>query len=188
LIIVIGILLLAAAGTSFLLYRGWRPPWRPMPALGRPQGVAPTKSPVPPAPSAIQEPEAAPRTPSPVTTERPQPGIPYLESLGRPAGTVYCALDRPAITVGRADDGSVELVIDAYFEGWQTVSRRHARLEREGRGGPRGCPFVVVDLDSENGVYVNGRRTKENVLYDGYVVSFGQVQFAFRMNREGGVT
>ena len=63
--------------------------------------------------------------------------------------------------------------------GWPTVSRTHARIEFDGER------FVLVDQNSRNGVYINGQRTGENVLYDGCIVSFGQVQFAFRMNRGG---
>lgn len=83
--------------------------------------------------------------------------------------------------IGRADDGSNDLVIDEHFVGWPMVSRNHALIERDGKH------FVVVDLDSENGVYVNGQRTGENILYDGCMVSFGQVHFLFQMNQQGGV-
>ena len=112
---------------------------------------------------------------------QPERGIPYLKSLGRPAGTVYCRLDRPVTHIGRADDGSNDLVIDEHFVGWPTVSRTHALIERDGER------FVMVDLDSENGVYVNGQRTGVNILYDGCTVGFGQVHFLFLMNQEGGV-
>jgi pSer/pThr/pTyr-binding forkhead associated (FHA) protein len=82
--------------------------------------------------------------------------------------------------IGRADDGSNDLVIDEYFVGWPTVSQTHALIERDREH------FVVVDLDSENGVYVNGQRTGESILYDGCTVSFGQVHFVFQMNQGGG--
>jgi len=71
-------------------------------------------------------------------------------------------------------------VIDEQFIGWQSVSRRHATLERDRER------FIIVDLGSQNGVYINGQRTGENVLYDGWTVSFGQAQFVFRMNQPGG--
>jgi len=83
--------------------------------------------------------------------------------------------------IGRANDGSNALVIDEYFVGWPTVSQTHALIERDREH------FVLVDLDSENGVYVNGQRIGENVLHDGCTVSFGQVHFLFQMNQKGGV-
>jgi pSer/pThr/pTyr-binding forkhead associated (FHA) protein len=143
----------------------------------RPPPVKPTP---PPPPPVYPEPEAPPQLPPAVSTVQPERGIPYLKSLGRPAGAVYCRLDKPVAHIGRADDGSNDLVIDEHFVGWPTVSRNHALIERDGER------FVVVDLDSENGVYVNGQRTGENILYDGCTVSFGQVYFVFQMNQGGG--
>lgn len=128
-----------------------------------------------PGPPEVKEPEAAP--PPLVTTERPKPGIPYLESLDRTKGVVYCPLSQPVITIGRDSDN--DMVIDEHFVGWPTVSRHHAKVERDGE------LLVLVDLDSENGVYVNDRRTRENILHDGSVVSFGRVRFAFRLNSGG---
>ncbi|MBL7066156.1 MAG: FHA domain-containing protein [Anaerolineae bacterium] len=127
----------------------------------------------PPRPPEAKEPEAAP--PSLVTAARPEPGIPYLESLERPKGVVCCPLTQPVTTIGRGTDN--DLMIDEHFIGWSTVSRNHAKVEGDGE------LLVLVDLDSENGVYVNDQRTRENILHDGCVVSFGQVRFALRMNR-----
>ena len=135
----------------------------------------------PPAPPVYPEPEPIPAPPSAGTIVQPERGIPYLKSLGRPAGTVYCRLDKPVTHIGRADDGSNDMVIDEHFVGWPTVSRTHALIEHDGEH------LVVVDLDSENGVYVNGQRTGENILHDGCTVGFGQVHFLFQMNQEGGV-
>ena len=134
----------------------------------------------PPPPPVYPEPEAPPKIPPAVSTVEPERGIPYLKSLGRPAGTAYCTLDRPRTRIGRADDGSNDLVIDEHFVGWPTVSQNHALIEYDGEH----C--VLVDLDSENGVYVNGQRTGVNILHDGCTVSFGQVHFVFQMNQGGG--
>jgi len=82
--------------------------------------------------------------------------------------------------IGRAADGSNDLVIDEHFVEWPTVSRNHARIERDGK------LFVIIDHNSQNGVYVNGQRTGENILHDGCTVSFGQVHFVFQMNQGGG--
>jgi pSer/pThr/pTyr-binding forkhead associated (FHA) protein len=144
------------------------------------RGPSPPEPTPPPPPPVPPEPEPIPPLPSAMTTVQPARGIPYLKSLGRPAGTVYCRLDRPRTQIGRADDGSNDLVINEHFVGWPTVSHTHALIEHDGEH------LVVVDLDSENGVYVNGQRTGENILYDGCTVSFGQVYFVFQMNQGGG--
>lgn len=109
----------------------------------------------------------------------PQSGIPYLEGRTR-TGTLYCQLAKQAITIGRDTDN--DLIVDASFEGWQTVSRQHAVIEYDGRRA------VVVDQGSRNGVYVNGRRTGTNVLQDGWTVRFGKVEFIFRTNQGGVVS
>lgn len=173
LIVGIAVLLLGVAGTGFMMYRihTGRRPLRPP----TPEPI----SPVPPGPSGPEEPEIAAQPPSPITIEPPQPGTPYLASQGRPAGALYCSLTQPETTIGRAPAN--DLVIDEHFMDWQTVSREHARIERAGED------FIVVDMDSRNGVYVNGQRTGENLLREGDVVSFGRVQFVFRLNREGRV-
>jgi len=141
-----------------------------------PGRTAALPSPPPVPPEAKKEPEVAPPPPL-MTVQRPGPGIPYLESRERPKGVVYCPLTQPVTTIGRHSDN--DLMIDEHFIGWPTVSRRHAQVERDGE------LLVLVDLDSENGVYVNGQRSRENLLHDGCVVSFGRVRFALRMNKGG---
>lgn len=93
---------------------------------------------------------------------------------------VHCALTKPTITVGRGPEN--DLKIDGSFEGWQTVSHRHAVLEYDGQRA------VVRDQNSTNGVYVNDRRTGTNLLRDGWKIKFGAVEFIFRENRGGGVS
>lgn len=64
-------------------------------------------------------------------------------------------LDKPSTTIGRWEDN--DLVVD---DRW--VSRHHARIRREGD------QYVVEDLGSKNGTFVNGRRiTEPTVLSDG---------------------
>lgn len=111
---------------------------------------------------------------------RPLPSIPptppSLEATlaGRPR---RWPLEKESLTVGRAPDN--DLVITAEFTGWETVSRRHARLYRWGDN------WVVEDLDSTNGIYVNGRRTRRNLLRDGWELRIGSVAFVFRAGKGG---
>lgn len=53
------------------------------------------------------------------------------------------------------------------------VSRRHAEVR------PRGDDYVVVDLDSTNGVEVDGRRVKELLLEDGARFTVGATEVTF---------
>lgn len=166
-----GIALIALAAIALiaaLLLRKRRkrvaPPEKPTPSSEAPQVTAP-----------IADDELSP---SLLTPNRPQPGAPYLESQGRPAGVLYCLLSKPAITVGRR--AGSDLSVDATFTDWQTVSREHATVEYDG------VRAIVSDRGSRTGVFVNGKRTGTSVLRDGCVVSFGHVRFVFRSNQGGG--
>jgi ribosomal protein L32 len=77
-------------------------------------------------------------------------------------------LDRPVVTVGKTLDN--HFVIDD-----PTVSKRHAKIVRHPSG-----EFVVVDLGSTNGTYVNGQRVRENLLRNGFEVRFGGARFIYR--------
>jgi pSer/pThr/pTyr-binding forkhead associated (FHA) protein len=68
--------------------------------------------------------------------------------------------------VGRSKDCDVQLS-DA------NVSRRHAEIRQEGSA------FWLVDLDSTNGVEVNGRRVRRQKLEDGDTITFGSTDAVF---------
>jgi pSer/pThr/pTyr-binding forkhead associated (FHA) protein len=70
---------------------------------------------------------------------------PLLVIRRQDASPTQLEWSRQAISIGR--DGSNDIVIDHPL-----ASRRHARLERDDNG------FMVRDLDSTNGTYVNGDR------------------------------
>jgi len=57
-----------------------------------------------------------------------------------------------------------------------TVHRHHAILKRDPNG-----PFVLIDMDTENGVQVNGTRVKSTKLQDGDLVELGEVRMRFRL-------
>src|SRR5574342_712252 len=76
-------------------------------------------------------------------------------------GTVY-ALDSDLISIGR--DSSNEIPVND-----AEVSRRHARLTFQGG------KYVLEDMGSTNGTFVNGQRLSgPRVLKSGEVVSFGE--------------
>ncbi len=80
-------------------------------------------------------------------------------------------LDAAGATIGRGPDS--DLVIDEAVPGADTVSRHHARISLDDGH------WIVEDLDSQNGIYVNGRRTGRNLLQDGWTLAIGGVQFIF---------
>jgi phosphoserine phosphatase RsbU/P len=74
--------------------------------------------------------------------------------------TVFPLGDKP-FTVGRRSDNELK-VNDRH------VSRYHARFS------PDGARWLLRDLDSKLGTYVNGKRIAEHMLSDGDVVTLGQ--------------
>ena len=57
-----------------------------------------------------------------------------------------------------------------------SVSRHHAILKHDPSG-----PFVLIDLDTENGVLVNEKPVKSAKLNDGDLVELGEVRMRFRV-------
>ncbi|MBX3729402.1 MAG: FHA domain-containing protein [Candidatus Sumerlaeia bacterium] len=68
---------------------------------------------------------------------------------------------KDVVSVGRAKDN--DIVLENL-----SVSRNHARIRREGE------QMVLVDLNSANGVFVNGVRVSRAELVDGDIVSIGK--------------
>lgn len=94
-------------------------------------------------------------------TPKLEPGRACLIVIrGRSVGLLHELDPSRASIVGRSADA--ELTIDDV-----AVSRNHARIE-SGRDG-----FTLLDLDSTNGIFVNGVRVKHHVLRDGDRVQVG---------------
>lgn len=72
-----------------------------------------------------------------------------------------------ALTIGGAADNAI--VIDA-----ASVSRHHAVIER------KAAAFLVRDLGSTNGTWVNQERVSEKVLEDGDAIRLGQVRMMLK--------
>jgi ABC-type multidrug transport system ATPase subunit/pSer/pThr/pTyr-binding forkhead associated (FHA) protein len=70
------------------------------------------------------------------------------------------SLAAPVITLGRAADNDI-VISNPY------VSSHHARLDRHGTG------YAITDLNSRNGVYVNGTRTTHHLLRHNDVLRIG---------------
>jgi pSer/pThr/pTyr-binding forkhead associated (FHA) protein len=89
------------------------------------------------------------------------PDRPLLTVLvGLNAGQVF-TLDRDETVLGRGRDADVRI-------DYVGISRRHARILRtEGRG------YILADLGSTNGIFVNGRRVDRVDLANGDRVQVG---------------
>jgi pSer/pThr/pTyr-binding forkhead associated (FHA) protein len=58
----------------------------------------------------------------------------------------------------------------------QSVSRHHALLLKGTRD------LIIEDLNSTNGVIVNGRKVSRLLLSDGDIVTIGEIQFRCALN------
>ncbi len=84
------------------------------------------------------------------------------EAHSSPSSPTEFELTKPEIVIGR-DEKSVDLLL-----AFTAVSRRHARLTREGSG------YTVEDLGSSNGTYVNGQKlTQRYTLKSGDQIQLG---------------
>jgi pSer/pThr/pTyr-binding forkhead associated (FHA) protein len=84
---------------------------------------------------------------------------------GPNAGSSY-VLDRPAITAGRHPDSDI-------FLDDITVSRRHAVVDQQADG------YLVRDVGSLNGTYVNRERVDERILQSGDEIQIGRFILTF---------
>ena len=88
------------------------------------------------------------------------------------------AITTPTFTIGRATDN--QLVIDARFPEWETVSQYYVIISRSPRG------YIIEDRGSRNGLRVQGRPTPKNLLQNGYTIHLGDVSFTFHQPAESG--
>lgn len=86
---------------------------------------------------------------------------PITSSLG-----IRYLLKNTPLVLGREDSCEIQI-----FD--RTVSRRHAAIERQGQD------FLVVDLNSSNGTFVNHQRIVRHRLREGDNLSLGNAIFRF---------
>jgi pSer/pThr/pTyr-binding forkhead associated (FHA) protein len=87
----------------------------------------------------------------PARTNEPGAAVPRLRLLLRPSGMVVDCT-RTDLVIGRHSGADVRLPLP-------DVSRRHCRLVYADGA------WQVIDLDSLNGVFVNGERVRQGVLH-----------------------
>ncbi|HET9729034.1 MAG TPA: FHA domain-containing protein [Acidimicrobiia bacterium] len=99
------------------------------------------------------------------------PGVGLLVvRTGADAGSSY-RLDHTPVSIGRHPDSDI-------FLDDITVSRRHVVIERNGDG------YVVRDVGSLNGTYVNRARVDEAHLHFGDEVQIGRYRLSFVVGGE----
>ena len=104
----------------------------------------------------------------PLSTEQ-TPAV--LEMVQGPGAPRNYELHRPEVVVGRSLD--VDVSINS-----TDLSRRHVALRRMPSG-----QFNLHDLESRNGVFVNGVKVHSAVLHDGDSVQMGSILFVFHEGR-----
>ncbi len=93
-------------------------------------------------------------------------------NVGALHGTRF-RIERPVVHIGRGKHNDIRLADDS-------VSASHATLSR------RGARWVVLDLGSTNGTYVDGDRITEQQLNGGADLRFGNLKLRFRAIAGGG--
>ncbi|HMJ10031.1 MAG TPA: FHA domain-containing protein [Polyangiaceae bacterium] len=114
--------------------------------------------------------------PTVIGAARVQPGArqtakpSVLQQIGGPGAPRDHRLDLDEMIVGRSVQ--VHISIDSGL-----ISRRHIMLRRS---GPE---YACEDLDSSNGMYLNGVKVHSATLREGDTLQIGDVVFVFREGR-----
>ncbi|MEM9695081.1 MAG: FHA domain-containing protein [Myxococcota bacterium] len=105
-----------------------------------------------------------------------EPRYPCVEVLSGKRSGERIVLEPGRNEIGR--DASIEVTLDD-----SGVSRRHAEVAVDERGHA-----VLTDLESTNGTYVNGARTKSAALHEGDQIFIGsgevELRFGYRTKIE----
>lgn len=108
-------------------------------------------------------PKKPPQKPKPPNVIDPTPQM-ILTCKGNTLKRVN--LDKSRLLIGRNELCDIHIVHE-----W--ISRQHAIIVRNGKS------TVIVDLNSRNGIFVNGKRVKSHVLINSDIVSLGDHRLKF---------
>jgi pSer/pThr/pTyr-binding forkhead associated (FHA) protein len=107
----------------------------------------------------------------PAASAVPRPKKPFLlEQVAGPGAPRNFTLELDETVLGRSLQATIS--IDS-----SRISRQHAAVRRD---GPE---FSITDLNSANGIYLNGVKTHSAILRDGDTVQIGDVVFVFHEGR-----
>ena len=145
----------------------------PMPKLRETVHGIPMAPPGPPArPAAPPAPPARPASPAAPPRVSGAPLASFLARGGAFKGQRF-SVKTPIVNIGRADYNDVVLPDES-------VSTSHAKLQR------REGVWVLVDLDSTNGTFIDGDQIKgEAPLAPGSTVRFGEISLVFEPTDDG---
>ncbi len=87
---------------------------------------------------------------------------------GSQAGTKGEITRLGSFTIGRRSSNDLKI-------GETGASRKHCRIDYDGEF------FWLVDCESHNGTYLNGRRINRSLLYDGDVIRVGRTRLVFAL-------
>src|SRR5262249_42508186 len=120
-------------------------------------------------------PAFGPARPSPANRDPQEVNVPKLVIFRGDAVESEIRLTGNTVRIGRHERN--EVVLD---DGLNGVSRFHAEIR------PEGNAYYIVDLNSRNGVWVNGRRIKERApLSLGVPVTVGAFELALEDDVSG---
>jgi transcriptional regulator with GAF, ATPase, and Fis domain len=94
---------------------------------------------------------------------------PKLAVIAGPLRDSVVELGDEEVSVGRDSSNRIRLADSL-------LSRRHCRITREGDG------FLLSDLESLNGTFVNGRPVREHTLAHGDQITVGESRFVFLLD------
>ncbi len=97
-----------------------------------------------------------------------------LVVAGRDRGGYY-QLEAEAVVIGRDDTCDIQIVDEM-------ISRRHMQISCKGE--PQSRTYSVSDLQSANGVFVNGHQVSDDrALHDGDTIKIGETKLFFSTKR-----
>jgi pSer/pThr/pTyr-binding forkhead associated (FHA) protein len=100
-----------------------------------------------------------------VTRQNADSQVPRLLVLRDRTLQRYVELGRRELTIGRGEQNDVVLL-----DPEKLVSRFHAEIRREGTG------YVLIDLNSQNGTWVDAQRVERVAMRAGVPVAIGPYQ------------
>jgi pSer/pThr/pTyr-binding forkhead associated (FHA) protein len=101
---------------------------------------------------------------------------PRLVAVEGPLSGQTFYLDEPVASIGRL--GSNDICLEDPF-----VSRNHCAIRNDGD------EYLIEDLNSSNGTYLNGERVNTGSLKEGCLIAVGASRFLFKLqDREGSIT